>query len=338
MSKITIKDIARESGVSITSVSFILNGKTDSVSKETKERVLDVCKKYNYQPNYLAAALKSKSTHFIGILVPDIENSYYSRILKILEDIFDKKGYSLLISSSGYDLEKFMGNIRNLVSKSIDYCIVIPPSSFQEQNKEELARLSEHINVSFVIFDRKINYCNCPVIVNDDIQGGYLATNYLIKKGHKKIYCITGSRLVSSSIDRLTGYKKALEENNIKYDESLIYEGDYKYADALDIASKILKKDKNCSVFAFNDLMAYAVYKVANELGLKIGKDVSVVGFDDNNFSNLIYPGLTTIRQNVQKLCEAVAEELFLEDCSARTITIEPELIERGSVNDSTIK
>jgi len=338
MKNLTIKDIAKESGVSTTAVSFILNGKEDSVSKETRDRVLEVCKKYNYKPNYLAAALKSKSTKFIGILIPDIENGYYFRILKILEGILEKKGYSLLISSSGYNLDKFLVNIKNLVSKSIDYCIVIPPSSFQESNKEELSKLKEYINVGFVIFDRKLDLCDCPVIVNDDIKGGYLATEYLIKKGHKKIYCITGFKGVSSSLDRLEGYKKCLKDNNIKFDKSLIYEGDYSYDNAIEIAKKIIKRDRNCSVFAFNDLMAFALYKVANEQGLQVGKDVSIVGFDDNVFSSLIYPGLTTIKQNVNELCNAVVEELFLNDNKLKTIKVEPQLVERGSVYDSTNK
>jgi len=338
MSKITIKDIAKECGVSITAVSFVLNGKVDSVSKETAERILNVCKKHSYHPNYFASALKSKATKFIGILIPDLENGYYARILKSLENIFDEKGYSLLIESSGYDFDKFLSNIDQLVSKSPEYCIVIPPSNFQESNPKELAKLKELINVPFVIFDRKIDYCECPLIVNDDEKGGYIATEYLINKGHKKIYCITGPRGISSSEDRYKGYCDALKNHGIELDKNLVFEGNYQYENALEIARKIIKKGEFCSVFAFNDLMAYAFYKTAHELGMQIGKEISIVGFDDNSFSNLITPGLTTVRQNIEKLCEAVVDQLFLKEEFLKTITIEPTLIERGSVNDTTIK
>ena len=334
MARITIKDIAKECGVSITAVSFVLNGKTDSVSKETRQRVLDVCNKYHYHPNYIASALKSKLTHTAAVLVPDIENGYYARLIKSLESSFVKNGYSLFIANSGYDIELFKKTIADMIIKNIDFFIVVPPSSFSNNQLLDIKSLEKDVDVPVVILDRKIDIENAPIVINDDIKGGYLATKYLLEKGHKKIACITGPKEISSSQDRLLGYKKALSEWGVEFDDSIVYEGDYHFDGAFPLAKEILKDNSITAIFAFNDLMAYSIYKSASEMNKVVGKDISVVGFDDNQFSSLITPGLTTIKQNIDSLCSSVINELFNNQKIKKTILIEPDLVERRSVSD----
>ena len=155
----------------------------------------------------------------------------------------------------------------------------------------------------------------------------------LIEHNHKKIAVITGPSEVSSSLDRLSGYKKALKEFNIPFDKSLVFEGDYHDFSGEKCAKEIIDNHSDIdAIFAFNDIMAYGVYRVLNERNIAIGKDISLIGYDDNYFSSLINPRLTTIRQDVDALCKSVVEELFKEDLSPNTILVTPSLIERESV------
>ena len=331
-SQITIKDIASEANVSITAVSFVLNGKENNVSKETAERILNVCKKYHFKPNYIASSLKSKINKSVGVIVPDLENNYYSRLIVRLEEYLKEEGYNVLITNIGYDEDKCFSSIDEMLNRRVGFLVIIPPSSYFYKNSE-FVKATLNLEVPYVILDRKMGEDKNKAVVTDDIKGGYLATNYLIKKGHTRIAAITGPNETSSSLSRLEGYKKALENAGILVDEAIIFEGDYKFESGEKIAEKIFNEHKDIdAIFAFNDLMAYGVYRASSKFGLKIGKDISLIGYDDNYFSSLISPGLTTIRQDIDTLCKSVIEELFSLDKSPRLISVEPTLIERESV------
>ena len=210
--------------------------------------------------------------------------------------------------------------------------VIIPPSSLFYKNSE-FAKTTLNLEIPYVVLDRKIGESKNKAVVTDDIHGGYLATKYLIDKGCKRIAVITGPNGISSSVNRLDGYKKALENAGISFDSSLVFEGDYRFESGEKLANKIFDEHKDVdAIFAFNDLMAYGVYRASSERGLKIGKDISLIGYDDNRFSSLISPGLTTIRQDIDALCHAVIEELFDEDKSPKLVSIEPTLVVRESV------
>ena len=332
MKNLTIKDIAKEAGVSVTAVSFVLNGKESSVSKATAEKIISVCNKYNYKPNYLASSLKSKSSKIVGCVIPDIENNYYSRLISRLEEELQKEGYKLLIANTSYDMGKCIEAISDLVNHMVDCLVIVPPSSFAKKDlslDETIASLS----VPCVLLDRTVGSKWNHAVLTDDVFGGYLATKYLIEHHHTKIALITGPSEISSSLDRLSGYKKALAEFGLTYDESLVFEGDYHDTSGEMCARKILEKHGDIdAIFAFNDIMAYGAYRVLNEHGLVIGKDVSLIGYDDIYFSSLINPRLTTIRQDVDALCKSVVEVLFGEDKGQGTILVTPSLVERESV------
>ena len=330
--QLTIKDIAKEANVSITAVSFVLNGKENSVSKETAERIISVCKKYNFKPNYIASSLKSKNNKTVGVIVPDLENNYYSRLIVRLEEYLKEDGYTVLITNTSYDIDKCFSSIDDMLNRKVGFLVIIPPSSFFYKNSE-FAKTTLNLEIPYVILDRKIGEDKNKAVVTDDVRGGFLATKYLLDRGHKKIAVITGPNEISSSLSRLEGYKKALDFAGISLDKSLIYEGDYHFESGERLAKKIFKENKDVdAIFALNDLMAYGVYRASNECGIKIGKDISLIGYDDNLFSSLISPGLTTIRQDIDSLCKAVIEQLFSEDRSPKLVSIEPALVERGSV------
>lgn len=333
MKHVTIKDIAEAANVSITTVSFVLNGKIDNISQETIDTVMKVCKDFHYEKNYFASSLKSKVTKTIGLILPEISDAYYSSIAATVDKVLEERGYTLLIANSENSFERELGLYKHMEARQVDYLIILPASvSLRKENRNKLKDALKEISVKYAILDRETNFGNHIEVVNDDMLGGSLATDYLIKKGHKRIACITGPKDVSSSDNRLKGYMESLKKNGLPIDESLIYVGDYKFNTAREIAKKIVQRNDVDAVFAFNDVSAYALYDIYAENDKKIGRDISIVGFDDNSFSSLISPALTTVRQDIKKICETAVDELLKSDSKNGVIAISPTLVERKSV------
>lgn len=334
MSKVTIKDVAKAANVSITTVSLVLNDKADNISKDTVDHVKQVCKELHFERNYIASSLKSKTTRTIGLILPEINNAYYSRIASCVDSLLREKGYTLLTAISNNDFEREILLFNQMEARRVDYLLILPSSSsLLKKNSDALKNALENLSIKFVILDRQTKF-NCHTeIVNDDIYGASLAVEYLIKKGHKRIACITGPENVSSSDDRLAGYKNTLAKYKIHFDESLIYVGDYTFEKARALSKDIIQRNDVDAIFAFNDVSAYAVYDIYTENDKKIGRDISLVGFDDNPLSTLISPSLTTIRQDINEICKIAIDELFIEEGHKKIIKVMPTLIERKSVS-----
>ncbi len=333
MSHVTIKDVAEAANVSITTVSFVLNDKVDNISQETINAVKKACKDLHYEKNYFASSLKTKVTKTIGLILPEIDNAYYSSIAAAMDKVLEARGYTLLTANSENSFEKELHLFKQMETRQVDYLIILPSSvSLRKENRKKLKEALENISLKYAILDRKTDFGNHIEVVNDDMLGGTLATDYLINLGHRRIACITGPENVSSSDNRLKGYMNSLKNSGLPIDESLIYVGDYTFDTAREIAKKIIKRNDIDAVFAFNDMSAYALYDIYAENDKKIGRDISVVGFDDNSFSSLISPSLTTIRQDIKKICETAVDELLNKDSKDGVITISPTLIERKSV------
>ena len=333
MSQVTIKDVAKKANVSITTVSLVLNNKADSISQETVELVKQVCKDLQYQKNFMASSLKSKVTNTIGLILPDIDNAYYSRIASSMDKILGEKGYTLLTSTSNNDFKKELNTLKQMEARQVDYLVVLPSSSsLTIGHREELQKALNELTIKYVVLDRQTGFNDHIEVINDDYYGSSLAVEFLISRGHKKIACITGPENVSSSNERLHAYKDVLKKHNIPLDESLIYIGDYSFEKAREISKQIIKRDDVDAIFAFNDLSAYAVYDIYSTNDKKIGRDISVIGFDDNPFSALISPSLTTIKQDVNKICEEAIDQLLSEENHTHVVKILPTLVERKSV------
>ena len=333
MSKATIKDVARAANVSITTVSLVLNNKAQNISVETVNTVKRVCKELNYEPNYIASSLKSKTTKTIGLILPEINNAYYSRIMSCFDSLLVEHGYTLLTAISNNNFERELELFSQMETRRVDYLIILPSStSLLKKNRTTLMEALEKLTIKFVILDRKTDFNSHVEVVNDDVYGASLAVEHLIKTGHRRIACITGPEDVSSSDDRLKGYLDTLKKHNIPFDPSLIYVGDYSYNTARNISKEIIKRNDVDAIFAFNDTSAYAVYDIYNEQDKKIGRDISLVGFDDNPFSILISPSLTTVRQDIDVICQTAIDELFNGEKEKKIIKIQPTLVERKSV------
>ena len=219
----TINDVAKKAGVSITTVSHVIND-TRFVSNELREKVNQAIIDVGYYPNQLARGLRSGVTATIGLMIPDNSNPFFAEISKIIETVGFENGYSVILCNSSGDLKKEAAYIETLMSHQIDGIILISVNS----TLENLNRIKER-NIPFVVVDRDFpQYDGDTVLVNNEL-GGYLATKYLIDLGHKKIACIEGSSNVNPSSDRFKGYLRALEESNIPFNKQYLVRGDFEY-------------------------------------------------------------------------------------------------------------
>ena len=331
---ITIKDIAALAGVSKTTVSKIINNKDDSISKPTRDKVLKIMKEQNYVPNKLAQSLVTKRTKTIGLLIPDIRNPFFTDISRGAEDFARKEGYNIIFCSTDEDYEREAECVSMLCEKMIDGIIFTPSSiTSHEENRYN------DLDIPMVLVDKNIELSNAKGIVKvDNKNGTYEATKHLIKQGHKEILYLSGPLKNDISKERLQGYIRALEKNNLSVKEENIVEGKYRYEWAYNFI-KNLEEIKCTAICCANDLMAIGAIQALREKNFNIPEDISIVGFDDIETAKLIDPSLTTIRQPAYEM-GAKASEILISSLknkdkeSVGTIIFKPSLIIRNSTSD----
>lgn len=301
---VTLKDIAKMCGVSATTASLVLNDKPVRVSAEKKQMIQEVAKSHSYKPNSLAVGLVTKRTKTIGLLVPDISNMFFSQMAKKLESNFSQLGYSLFLCNTDDNNNLQDKYIKLLYQRGVD-AIVICVANDQSSDDNSLKDLKD-MNIPIVAFDRYSPELNCPLVIGDNTGSSCVVVNQLIKLGHTRIACITGP-VTKAYSSRLEGYKQALAQNNIAYDEEIVLQGDYRFESGYACAKKLLEKNPT-AIFVCNDMMAYGAYKAIEEAGLRIPQDVSVVGFDDLMFSTMLSVPLTTVRQDIDGMCDKITE------------------------------
>lgn len=304
--KVTIKDIAREAGVSVTTVSRVINNKPD-VSDKTKEKILKIIDKFNYNPNSVARGLVMQKTHTIGLIIPDISNPFFPDIAKAIEDKAQKLGYSVILFNTDNHLEREKKGVELFKSKQVDGLIV----SLSLGNEDILKDLKKR-NYPVVQIDRAVFNHLYPLISIDNQKSAYKIVQFLIKKGHKRIAHITGDLNTTTARDRLSGYKNALRDFDIEIENKLIIEGDYSKRAGVEGAEKFLKmKNPPTAVFAANDLTAAGVYNAVFAEGLSIPGDIAVVGHDDIDLASLLRPALTTMSQPMYSIGERAVTVLM---------------------------
>ncbi|SDG75122.1 transcriptional regulator, LacI family [Thermoanaerobacter thermohydrosulfuricus] len=330
---VTIKDIAKLANVSITTVSRVINNKTEGVSEETRNRILQLVKELGYQPNAIARGLVTKKTKTVGLIIPDISNPFFPDIARGVEDSAHIYGYNVFLCNTDDNLEKESEYINALKEKYVDGIIFTSSSIPKHEHITDLIKSG----IPVVIMDRRIDSEDIYGVFLDNYEGGYIATKYLIDLGHKRIGCITGPLYISNAIERLEGYKRALVDNEIEVDNRLIFEGDYKINSGIIGAEKLLEHEVT-AIFASNDLMAYGAYKAIRSYGYKIPDDISVVGFDDIQLSQILEPQLTTIRQPAYDMGLTAARMLIKliegKKMNKKIANFRPQLIIRQSTKD----
>jgi LacI family transcriptional regulator len=302
----TIKDIARMVGVAPSVVSRALNNRY-GVKETTKKQIIKIAEELNYYPNTAAQSLVTRKTHTIGIMMADISEPYYSQIIKGMEYVASQTDYMLLFSNSFEKLEHGKVLQKMVDAQRVDG-LIIYGSNINETNFAY--RLIER-DVPFILVERNFRDPRVNCIWSDNIKGGYLATQHLIERGHRRIAHISGNLDYQEALDRLEGYKKALFEHDIVYSGEWVAIGKFVWQQGYTAMKELLDCRPRCTaVFAANDSMAYGAMQAICEAGLKIPDDIAVIGYDDLQFSALLNPPLSTLRQPCYEIGRKAMETL----------------------------
>jgi LacI family transcriptional regulator len=333
--KSTIHDIARKLNVTASTVSRALNDHP-RISAETKKAVLKVAQKLNYQPNLIAAALRNGKSNIIGIIVPTADRSFFSSVIRGIEEIANKGKYNVMICQTYDQYDKEVASVEALLNSRVDGIIV--SHGKETVNFEHLRKVKEK-GIPLILFDRSNDELEVSQVVIDDFLGGFNATEHLITQGCKRIAHFTSTRKISIFKERLRGYKEALSKHGISYDEDLVVASNLQLEDGRESMSRLLsRKNIPDAVFSSSALGAVGAMQVLKERGIRIPKDVALVGFSNETFTSFTEPSLTTVEQHSMRIGNAAAE-IFLEEVTAgstakfipQKIVLKPELIIRDS-------
>ncbi len=326
-----MKDVAELAGVSVSTVSRVINGNFP-VEQATIERVERAVKKLGYTPNLLAKGLRTKTGFFVGFIVPKIRRLHaLSILLDSAEQSALTHGWSLILGSTRNNrgIEKKV--VTNLIKRHVDGIIL-----YGMEKDCASAELLKGTSIPTVFIHWKAKDQSFSCVNVDNRKAGQLAAQHLIDLGHSRVGCVTGLQRYFFCEQRLRGFEEALKVNRISFDPDLVFEGDFTVQSGVRAAEYFLQqKKKPTAVWCANDLMAIGIIKGLNRHGLKVPQEMSVVGMDDSFYSELSTPALTTIRQPFEAMCEQAFELIRSEKESsqrvAATILLEPTLIVRES-------
>jgi LacI family transcriptional regulator len=334
--KATLKNIAKELGVSVSTVSKSLNN-SDEISDLTKKRVQEYAKLKNYKPNLTALNLKNQSTKTIGVILPNILNSFFAKVFSGIEKAAEAKGYNVITCISNESIEKEIHALNMLSNGTIDGFIVSLSEEAQKLHQFDHFKSILKEDIPIVMFDRIADEVNCDKVIVNDFESAVNATNFLIKSGCKKIAIFSSIDNLSVGKLRTNGYLKALENNKMKADDALMVLTESEL-DFDEKATAMLDKNKVDAIFALDEHTATAAMKMALKRGYKIPENLQIIGFADGLWSRRMTPSLSTVSQHGPEIGEAAANLLIAkleskndEDWKPKTTIIKTELRYRDS-------
>ncbi|GAA4209864.1 LacI family DNA-binding transcriptional regulator [Pedobacter jeongneungensis] len=317
MKSLSIKDIAVKANVSITTVSFIINGKAKekSISEAVIEKVEKIIAESGYKPNQIARSLRTGNSNIIGLIIEDISNSFFSRIARLIEDKAYKRGYKIIYSSTENSVDKAKELINMFKSRKVDAYIISPIKGIEEDVK----MLLEDGN-PVIFFDRNLPDINTSYVGADHLNASYQSIQSFIDQGKKNIALVTTDINVEQIVERYDGYKKALEDNGIKYDENLVLKIHFNQEESETISQiKQLFEQKNIDAVLFaTNYLAISGLKVLKQINKKIGDDFAVIAYDDHEAFELHTPGISTVQQPLEEIAENVIK-IILKQLSSKT-------------------
>ena len=334
-SKATLKEIAKELGVSISTVSKALNGSPE-ISEPTKQRVKEYAKLKNYKPNVIGLSLKNRRTKTIGVIIPNILNSFFAKVFTGIEKVADEKGYNIITCISNESIEKEINALEMLSNGTIDGFIL--SISEESQKLEKFGHFNSIINegTPIVMFDRISDEVNCDKVIVDDFESAVNATEHLIKTGCKRIALFSTIDNLSVGKLRAKGFYKAIESKGVELDKNVIILTENN--EDFDAKTKnFFDKNNVDAVFALDEHAAVSAIKLGIKKGLKIPEELSVIGFADGVWSRRMTPSLSTVSQHGPEIGEVAAQMLIdkleskEEDLAFKTTIIKTELRQRDS-------
>lgn len=293
--KITIKTIAKELGVSTSTVSKALRD-SHEISIETKDKIKAFADYYNYKPNNLALQLRNQKTKVIGVILPKIVHHFFSTVIKGIENGANEKGYHIMVCFSNESYKSEVDNLKVLSNGSVDGLLISVAK--ETLHNENFSHLQDLVNeeIPLVMFDRVLDFIDCDKVIVDDIGGGYKATKHLIEKGRKRIAMLSTPAHVNIGVLREKGYTKALKEYNLYETSNLAIEID-ETSNIKEQIHQILEKNVD-AIFAVNEIYAAIAIRAIREKGLNVPEDISVVGFTDGLISEYSSPSITAVVQH----------------------------------------
>ncbi len=308
--RITLKKIAKEFGVSISTVSKALKD-SHEISEEVRERIQAFADFYNYKPNSLALQLRNQKTSVIGVVIPEIVHHFFSTVIDGIEQYANEKGYNVMVCLSNESYQKEVSNISVLTRGSVDGLII--SISRETQENENYQHFDALLNDDFplVLFDRIHDKLQCDKVIIDDVGGAYKAANHLIDIGSKRIALITTQDYVTVGSLRKEGYIKSLKNHGIVIDESLIYKIDDNQNLYEQIEKVINVQNPPDAILAVNEIYAANALKIAKERGLTIPDDIAIIGFTSGLISEFTSPPLTSVVQHGYLMGKQAAELLI---------------------------
>ncbi len=335
-SQITLKSIAENLGISVSTVSRALSGKAKQyrISKKTASRVIEEAARTNFAPNQIASALRLKRTHTIGLIIPDMSNSFFAAIARHVEMEAAKRAYFIILCDSQDSTTMEVEYIRLLRSRSVDGLIISPVGQIGAHLKG-----IRNNGLPVVLVDRYFPDLDLPYVTTDNRQGAFDVVNYLIEMGHRRIGCIRGLAESSSGNDREAGYRDALIQADIEFDAELVGGDDFTEQTGYKETKRLLqpKGPKPSAIFSQGNLITFGAMRALAEANLSIPEDVSIVSFDDHFYAEFLATPLTTVAQQKESIGSHAVKLLFNqldEGVSSVTegISIPAQLIKRESV------
>ncbi|MCK9524694.1 MAG: LacI family transcriptional regulator [Limnochordia bacterium] len=335
--RVSIKDVAREAGVSVTTTSYVLNQKsTGRISEETAQKVLKVAERLNYVPNISARTMISQKSQLIGAIIPQtgssrrlmFDNPFYGEFLSAVESEVRERGYHLLVSGTGPNQDySSIAQMRNL-----DGIIIL--GTYHCEYLDEIKKTG----IPVVLVDAYVQDHYFHTVSINDRHGGYLATKYLVEKGHRKI-AFVAEKLRGQGVyeQRFLGYCDALTEAGLRFDEASVYATDVSYYGSFQVAEEFVQRNNGeTAAFVAADIMALGFINGLGALNWSVPDDLSVIGFDDVYLATMCLPEITTVHQDISEKGRQAVDIVIkaMEDKNKRDVILPLHIVERGSVKN----
>lgn len=334
---VTISDIAKRAKVSAATVSRVLNN-SGYVKEDTKVRILAAIKEMNYTPSAIARSLSKSETNTIGVIVPDITNTYFGEIIKGISDIAEKNNLNMILFNTDNCLDREIRALKLLKEQRIKG-IIMTPGFGEEKCNDIYIKTIENLNIPIILASADVKFMKLNGVFVNNVKGGFDATNLLIKEGHVKIGIMTGLLSSEPQIDRFLGYQKAIKNSNISFDNRYVYQGDFKLDKAYELTKKLLnEKEPPTALVICSNMMTMGVIKALKEKNKEIPRDLAIVGFDKIDFLDIVGLNITYMedcpielgRASMEMLCEVI-DSRNNNDSGLRRLIISPQIVARGS-------
>lgn len=333
----SLKSIAAKFGVSVSTVSRVLSGKARQyrISVKTEEKIQAEADRLGFSPNPIASSLRTKKTHTFGLVIPDISNAFFATVARHVEEAARKQGYSIIFCDSQEDAGNEQESLRLLQSRNVDGLIISPVGLIGKQLKAICEK-----GTPVVLLDRYFKDVDLPYVTSNNFNGAFEAIEYLITRGHERIGCIQGLVDSSTNADRVEGYKAALKKYDIAVDQKLICGTGFGEMNGYIQAKRLLQnKPVPTALFALGNLITFGVLRAVAEEGMSIPEDISLVSFDDHEYSPFLATPLTSVAQNKEMIGQFAVSLLTeqiesTENGSVSGVSLPASLVIRQSVRN----